>query len=139
MKPSAFLCAALLFAGLGSLHAEGVRKAIQFPKGQSSATLAASVVRGETDRYDITANAGQTMTVSISSKEENAAFTIYQPGYKSVVDDGVPTITGPTLAGAGEGEDAVKWKGPLPASGKYLIEVGGTRGSASYKLTVTIK
>ena len=55
------------------------------------------------------------------------------------VDDGVPTITGPTLAGAGEGEDAMKWKGPLPVSGKYLIEVGGTRGGASYKLTVTIK
>lgn len=139
MKPVQFLCAAVLFTGLGSLHAEGVRKVIQFPKGQSSATLAASVVRGDTDRYDITANAGQTMTVSVSSKEKNAAFTIYQPGYRTVVEDGVPTITGPTLAGAGEGDDAMKWTGPLPAAGKYLIEVGGTRGNASYKLTVTIK
>ncbi len=66
-------------------------------------------------------------------------FDLYQPGHQSVVDDDVPTIVGPTLAGVGEGEDAMKWNGRLPASGKYLIEVGGTRGNASYQLTVAIK
>lgn len=139
MKPGLFLSAAVLFAGLGNVHAEGVRKVIQFPKGKSAATLAASVVRGDSDRYTLVAKADQTMTVGIRSKEENAVFTIYQPGYSSVVEDGVAMIQGPTLEGAGEGEDAMSWSGRLPASGTYLIEVGGTRGNASYKLTVSIK
>jgi hypothetical protein len=139
MKRALILTIALLLSPLTSLHAEGVRKTIHFPRGQSAATLSGGVVRGDRDRYDITAKAGQTMTVGIRSVEKNAVFTIYQPGYRATTEDGIPTIVGATLAGAGEGEDAMQWSGTLPASGTYLIEVGGTRGNASYKLTVGIK
>jgi hypothetical protein len=30
-------------------------------------------------------------------------------------------------------------KGVLPSTGKYLIVVGGTRGNATYKLTLAIR
>lgn len=139
MKRILFLSLALLLSYQGAVAAEGVRKTIRFPTGQTSATLSSNVVRGDTDRYDITATEGQTMTVSISSPEKNAAFTIYQPGYRATVEDGLRIIAGATLTGAGEGDDAMRWHGALPASGKYLIEVGGTRGNASYQLKVAIK
>ena len=129
----------MLLLGSGSLHAEGVRKAIQFPKGKTSSTVSGSVVRGDTDHYTVVAKADQTMTVAITSKEKNAAITIYVPGYSVTQEDGVAMVGGETLTGAGEGEDATGWSGKLPASGKYLIDVGGTRGNASYKLAVTIQ
>ena len=130
---------ALLLLGSGYLHAEGVRKAIQFPKGKTSSTVSGSVVRGDRDHYTVVAKADQTMTVAITSKEKNAAITIYVPGYSVTQEDGVAMVSGETLTGAGEGEDATGWSGKLPASGKYLIDVGGTRGNASYNLAVTIQ
>ncbi|MBK1642690.1 hypothetical protein CKO12_12580 [Chromatium okenii] len=115
--------------------ADGVT-AIQFPTGQSSRTVSASVVRGERDRYSIIAKQGQTMTVAIYAIEDNAVFNLYAPKYRLQADG---SIAGETLPNAGEGDDAVAWTGVLPSSGRYLIAVGGTRGNASYQLTVTIR
>jgi hypothetical protein len=134
-------CLLLIFVSvtLAAQGGGGVRKPIQFAKGTSSATISNSVVRGDSDWYDITAKAGQVMDVRITALEKNAAFTIYQPGFKITKEDGMTFAEGPTLEGAGEGDDATTWSGKLPASGKYLIVVGGTRGNATYKLTVAIK
>ena len=110
------------------------------PRASNSTLIKQSVIRGESDQYFLTAKAGQKMEVSITALEKNAAFTIYQPGYKAGKDaDGILEIKGATLKGAGEGEDATAWKGDLPASGKYLILVGGTRGNATYKLKISIR
>ncbi len=43
------------------------------------------------------------------------------------------------LLDAGDEDDAMTWSGTLPSSGDYKIIVGGTRGNATYKLTVSIK
>ena len=130
---------ALLLLGSACLYADGVNKPIQFPKGHASGAVAGSVVGSDTDRYTVVAKQGQTMTVAITSREKNAVFTIYAPGYSGNQENGQSMISGQTLPGASEGEDATGWTGELPTSGKYLIEVGGTRGNASYKLAVTIQ
>ncbi|WP_204840266.1 hypothetical protein, partial [Rhodopseudomonas palustris] len=96
--------------------ADGVT-AIQFPTGQSSRTVSASVVRGERDRYSIIAKQGQTMTVAIYAIEDNAVFNLYAPKYRLQADG---SIAGETLPNAGEGDDAVAWTGVLPSSGRYL-------------------
>ena len=106
---------------------EGVKKKVRFAKGTSSTTIKGGVIRGEQDRYYIGAKAGQTMTVNISSVEKNAVFQIYLEGEHE------------TLPGAGEEDDAMKWSGQLPSDGEYVIVVGGTRGNASYTLTISIK
>ena len=130
------LMVAALLAGVGEA---GVNQEVKFPSGQTSTLIEQSVIRGESDQYFLTAKAGQKMEVSITAVEKNAAFTIYQPGYKTGKDaDGLLEIKGATLKGAGEGDDATSWKGDLPNSGKYLILVGGTRGNATYKLKVSI-
>jgi hypothetical protein len=112
---------------LSSIFAQGVKQKIRFPKGSSSTTISGAVIRGDRDRYYLGAKRGQTMSVRITSLEQNAVFQIYLPGEQEA------------LAGAGEEDDAMKWSGELPADAEYVIVVGGTRGNATYKLTVSIK
>ena len=106
--------------------ADGVTKRIRFAKGKHSATVSNSVVRGDRDTYIAGAGAAQTMTVKITSLEDNAVFQIEAPN-------------GEFLDGAGETDDAMEFTGELPSKGDYKIIVGGTRGNATYKLTVMIK
>ena len=122
------ICLLTLFAfGLaGITSADGVRKRIKFAKGKSSATVSNSVIRGDLDTYIVGAREGQTMRVRITSLENNAVFQI-------------EGADGSYLSGAGEEDDATTWSGELPASGDNKIIVGGTRGNATYKLTVSIK
>ena len=139
MKIRPMLALLMVGALLAGVAEAGVSKEVSFAKGSNSTLIAASVVRGEHDQYFLTGKAGQKMEVSLSAVEQNAAFAIYQPGYKAGKDaDGILEITGAALPGAGEGEDATAWTGVLPSSGKYLILVGGTRGNATYKLKITI-
>jgi hypothetical protein len=94
---------------------------------KNSKTISGSVIRGERARHVVSAKAGQTLDVSITSDENNAVFQIYSPGEKN------------TLAGAGETDDAMKWSGKVPADGDYIIVVGPTRGNATYKLSYSVK
>jgi hypothetical protein len=112
---------------LSSIFAQGVRQKVRFAKGSSSTTISGAVVRDDRDRYYLEAKKGQTMSVKITSLEDNAVFQIFLPGEQEA------------LSGAGEGDDATKWSGPLPDDAEYVIVVGGTRGNATYKLTVSIK
>lgn len=118
-----FICAFTL----SSVSAQGVKKKVRFAKGTSSITIREAVIRGDRDRYYIGARAGQKMTVKITSVEKNAVFQIYFAGEQE------------SLPGAGEEDDAMKWSGELPADNEYVIVVGGTRGNATYALTISIK
>jgi hypothetical protein len=118
---------AVCVIAIGTISAQGVRKKVHFAKGTSSATFSGAVIRGDRDRYLVGAKEGQTMTVNISSLEKNAVFQVYLEGEQQ------------TLPGAGEDDDAMKWSGELPSDGEYVIVVGGTRGNATYKLTISVK
>jgi hypothetical protein len=121
---------AVVFAcsfALSSLVAQGVKQKIQFQRGSSSATVKGAVVRGDRDRYYVGARKGQTMSVKITSVEDNAVFQVYLPGEEEA------------LHGAGDGDDATDWSGDLPRDADYVIVVGGTRGNASYTLKVSIE
>jgi hypothetical protein len=106
--------------------ADGITKRVKFAKGRSSATMSGAVIRGDRDTYILGAKGGQLMSVKITSLEKNAAFEIIAPD-------------GEYLTDIRESEDAFSWSGSLPVDGDYRIVVGGTRGNASYKLTVSIK
>ena len=107
---------------------------IQFARGASSAVVSGAAERGGRALYGFTARAGQRMILSVSAVENNAVFQVYRPGFAIAADD----IAGATLPGAGVDDDAAKWSGKLPVSGRYLIVVGPTRGNATYKLKLTI-
>ncbi len=103
----------------------GLTKTVRFAKGKSSASYDGAVIRGESDVYELGASGGQQMTVSITSLEDNAVFQVEGPGGY--------------LRGAEPGSDRTSWSGPLPANGKYRVIVGGTRGNATYKITISIR
>ncbi len=119
----AALLAVLLCAAPVLYARDGAPKRVRFEHGHYSAVLKNSVVRGERDTYVLGARAGQMLTVNIVALEHNAVFSIRKPG-------------GGFLAGATDESDATKWRGKAPATGDYLIEVGGTRGNATYTLTL---
>jgi hypothetical protein len=104
----------------------GVSSRVKFAPGKSSTTINCAVIRGDRDIYILGAKAGQKMTVNITSLEKNAVFQIENPD-------------GEYLEKAGEGDDQTIWSGTLPDPGDYKIIVGGTRGNATYKLSITIK
>ncbi|HVS20371.1 MAG TPA: hypothetical protein VHD88_00910 [Pyrinomonadaceae bacterium] len=120
---------AALFVGAlaaGYIFAEGVKRKVRFVRGTSSTTITGAVIRGDRDRYYVGAKKGQTMSVKITSLEKNAVFQIYFHGEEE------------SLPGAGDGDDATKWSGELPIDNEYVIVVGGTRGNATYTLTISI-
>lgn len=132
-----------LLAGLlGLVTASGVtadeRPEIRFAQGAISSTISGGVVRGDRDIYPINARAGQTMTVSIESAEDNAVFQIFPPGTHFMRDqDDIWMFHGQAVRGAAG--DTRDWTGRLNSGGQYLIVVGGTRGNASYDLHVEIR
>lgn len=135
------LALALAWAAPGAAWAQDCRRAvpIQFAAGSSSGSVEGAVIRGERACYSVTARAGQMMRVEVKSVEDNAVFQIYQPGWRLGRDSYGVTVAGRSLPRAGEGEDARIWSGPLPLDGAQLIVLGGTRGNANYRLTVTIR
>lgn len=94
---------------------------IRFGRGASSAVIEDAVVRGTRDTYLLGAKAGQKMTLSITSVENNAVFDIISPQQKILK------------------QEATSWSTKLSATGDYRIVVGGTRGNATYKLRVEVK
>lgn len=107
--------------------AQETEKTLKFKKGESSAVVAGSLLRGEEISYILKANKDQNMVVTISSTENNAVFRIKDRTSRYYLD------------GAGEIDDAIKWQGSLPSDGEYKIIIGGTKGNAEYTLNVYIE
>ena len=124
---------------LGPVAAQQQVQEIRFDHGTSNGAVQGSVARGERALYSLSARAGQTLTAHITAVEANAVFQLYPPGARPVQRDGMLEVDGSALPGAADGEDARSWQGQLPASGTYLFVVGGTRGIASYRLSVTVR
>lgn len=99
----------------------GANKTVRFGKGRSSASYSNSVIRGDRDTYNLRAGAGQFMTVSITSVEDNASFQIVAPnGADLVLDD-------------------TYWRGELPRDGNYKIIIGSGRGNATYTVNFKVE
>src|SRR3954468_16797628 len=97
---------------------------IFFATGSTRGTIGGHVQRGARDLYSLTASAGQVMTVTLTTPDDNAVFQIYEPGTTLGRDaDGVLQFTGRALRAAGDGDDPTRWSGRLPVTGTYLIAI----------------
>ncbi|MGH9948179.1 MAG: hypothetical protein ACRD6X_13410 [Pyrinomonadaceae bacterium] len=117
---------ALLAFCITAFGFDGVVKRIKFARGKHSATVSNSVVRGDRDTYILGARGEQMMTVKITSLEDNAVFQVQGPA-------------GDFLQDAGEEDEAKIVTISLPETGDYRIVVAGTRGNATYRLTVSVE
>lgn len=125
----------VLTALVAALHLTGMcatKQEVKFKRGESSASVAGNVIRGERDQYTIGAGQGQYLSLTMLSLENNAVFDVYQPGFKVSAEG---DVQGQRLNGA---SGVTRFTGQLPVKGQYLIVVGGTRGNADYKLSVGI-
>lgn len=118
----AFSIAILLALPPAAWAQTGRTQRVKFPRGRNSVTLKGAAVRGTQDRYMLRAGRGQTMTLRITSTEDNAVFDVIPP-----------TSDNPLVS------EVTEWTGELPATGDYTIVVGPTRGNATYSLRVTIR
>lgn len=142
MKAIGLLWLALLALQGGVAHAATCRpQAVRFAPGARSAALAGAIPRGGRDCYTITARAGQRLSVRQTDREEsNVVLQLYRPPWRIVPgDDDGEVVGGRTLPGAGEGEDAPRWSGRLPVSGKYLLVLGTMRGGGEYAVQVEVR
>lgn len=98
---------------------------ITFAPGAISATIEGDVAAHESDDYILAAQAGQTMTVNITSPNSNVLLTL-------VGADGIPLTNG-LMSGA------TGWQGQLPVTQDYTVRAIGTLEPATYTLTVTIE
>ncbi len=106
-----------LLDGANAVHTQRV----EFLPGKRAATVSNSVIRGERDVYLLGASGGQQMDVSITALENNAVFDVISPsGYILSLEAGSETVF-------------------LPHTGDYQVIVGGTRGNATYELTIGIQ
>jgi hypothetical protein len=112
---------------------------ISFKPSASSAIVSGSVASPDRKVYSVVARAQQTLTVGVTSAEDNAVFQIYKPPATPERRDYGIAVVGKALEGAADEQDAKHWSGRLPVSGQYLVVVGPTRGNADYRLTVVIR
>jgi|GEM_PF-1061632 len=96
-------------------------KTVQFEPEAFGTTLINGVVRGDRDVYILNAKAGQQLTLTMASIEDNAAFDVLSPGKAWIVDEATDAAIS------------------LPETGNYKVVVGGTRGNASYTLNVMVR
>lgn len=133
---SGLLSIACLLSALAHASGGGPTE-VRFAPGASQAEVSGAVVRGTREVYSIVARKGQWAQLELRSAESNAVFTLWRPGARlgALPDD---DVQGRSLPDAGDGDDATRWQGPLPDSGRYLVVVGTTRGNATYTLSVAI-
>jgi hypothetical protein len=102
-----------------------VDKPIRFTEGTLDVTLDGSVIRGERDRYTLSMQTGEILSVVISSLEGNASFSILDPSQTP-------------MPGTEEYKEAIQWSIVAQTEGEYSIIVGPTRGNATYTLLVQV-
>ena len=101
-----------------SLRGENRAKRIQFERGESSATLTGTT--SGADFYVLGARENQTLTVRVSSPQNNARFEL-------IVDDFTMAYR------------VTEWSGKLESRGNYHIVVVSNAGGSDYKLEVTVR
>jgi hypothetical protein len=94
---------------------------ISFAKGATSAVAKGSVVRGDRKIYLVNAAKNQSMTLSVTALESNAVVALVGPDGKLIK------------------QEATTIKQVLPATGDYQVIVSGTRGNATYEVTIAIE
>jgi hypothetical protein len=92
-------------------------KPVQFAAGANSATVKGTVKGYDSVDYTLTAKAGQTMSVKMTTTNASSYFNVLPPG-----------STGEAIfIGSSEGNN---YSGVLPASGKYTVRVYLMRNAA---------
>ncbi len=133
--------AAIMLAAPGLARGDCVKPAlIFFPKNLNTAARTGGIVRAEDVCYALSARAGQHLKLSLKSPDGNVVVAVYMPGYKVIPASDGPNISGKTLPGAADQDEARNLTAILPVMGRYLLVLGTTRGAGGdYKLQIGVR
>lgn len=129
----AFVVAALV-AATTVAAAEVRRERIEFAAEATEATAEGSLKGFDSVEYQIAAGAGQEMTLALTSDNTATYYNLYAPG----------DVPGESSALYIAARDGLDFKGALPATGDYTVQVFLIRAAArraeeaTYTLTVTV-
>lgn len=118
MKTSLISAAAvaLMLVTASSALSQTKRIDVKFKPGTSGATYTNSVTGYGTVEFVVKANAGQTMSVKLSSANSSLYFNVSKSGSPEALADAA--------------RDATEWTGQLPETGEYVVRVYLFRNAA---------
>jgi len=99
----------------------GGRYRVEFPAGSFGTTVGCSAVRGESYVFRVEVGAGQTLTATVTSVEDNAVFGVTSPSGAVLADERTDLVVTETEAG------------------DYEIVVGSVRGNATFELVLDVR
>ena len=92
------------------------RVTVKFKPGSSGATYKNSVTGYATVDFVVKTNAGQTMSVKLTSSNSSIYFSLRKAGGDEAISDSA--------------SDATEWSGQLPDTGEYVVRVYLYRNAA---------
>jgi hypothetical protein len=130
---------ASLIAGMADAQDEMRIEQVQFPAGSTGTTIEGRITGRESVLYKLGAEAGQTMSIALTSNNTATYFNVYEPG-SGPGDQALATgdSPGPLVP------EVNRFSGPLPLSGEYTVSVYLFRSAArrdetsDYTLDITI-
>jgi putative hemolysin len=108
---------------LSSAFAKTPAIRIRFAAGGTSASLPGNIGPGEVRRYVLAAGAGQTMTINVSSLNNDMALAVWG-------EDGTVLLS--------DHAGATEWQDTLPATQDYYLGLSGAASQALFRLNVSI-
>ncbi len=113
---------------------------MHFAPGAGAAEVDGGLPRGARDCYVLQAHKGQTLAITQPDPaDDNVVFQVYQAPWTIRRTEAGWGFGGSPLPGTDETRDTSAWTGTLPASGRYLLVVGTSRGGGTYRLRIAIR
>ena len=129
------LAVTIILSSVSAIQAQDRSVDVRFPAGSTGTTITDSVTGRDAVLYRVGAEAGQMMSVFLSSDNAATYFNVYAPG-RSLGDEALAI---------GELSNPINdWTGVLPASGEYTVAVflyrsAARRGETSnFRLDVSV-
>ena len=96
------------------------RERVEFPDGSGTAKVEGTVKGYESVEYQVTAGAGQQLTIALTSDNASTYYNLYAPG----------DIPGESTAVHIAARDGLDYQGALEATGDYTIQLFLIRAAA---------
>jgi len=104
--------------------------------GAAESTVAADTPTTTLDCYQVTAHAGEQLSITLDGAKNDAVFTLLAPGWQAHCDSADDCdIDGEALSE----DDAKSWIDTAPSSGAYLIVIDNSRSDSDYRLNVVLQ
>lgn len=119
------LTALTLLMFVTDVKAENLRFELSFPRDSIHTVVSNGIVRGNYHHHYFSAQAGQAISIAVTSPENNAVFSLLYMRNGNWRE---------------QTYNQKAWSGNLPPSdnNRYIISVGPTRGNTNYNLFVGI-